>query len=94
MSKKNANAQQVRFKILQSLSWVPDSVMLPLQYWIKLKRWPDLKHPKRYTEKLQVYKMNYRNPVMTQCVDKYEVHSYVEGKGHWISDGVTSDKRS
>lgn len=81
MSKKNANAQQVRFKILQSLSWVPDSVMLPLQYWIKLKRWPDLKHPKRYTEKLQVYKMNYRNPVMTQCVDKYEVHSYVEGKG-------------
>lgn len=81
MNKKNVNAQQIRFKILQSLSWVPDSVMLPLQYWIKLKRWPDLKHPQRYTEKLQVYKMKYRNPVMTQCVDKYEVHNFVEGKG-------------
>lgn len=81
MSKKNKKQQQLRFKILQTLGWVPDSVMLPLQYWIKLKRWPNLKNPQRYTEKLQVYKMKYRNPLMTQCVDKYDVRGYVESKG-------------
>jgi hypothetical protein len=43
--------------------------------------WPDFKHPKRFTEKLQLYKMRYRNPVMHQCVDKYEVRKYVESKG-------------
>ena len=81
MSHKNDKSQQLRFKILQSLQWVPDEVMLPLQYWIKLKRWPDLKNPQRYTEKLQVYKMKYRNPVMAQCVDKYDVRGFVESKG-------------
>ncbi len=55
--------------------------MLPLQYWIKLRRWPNLKTPQRYTEKLQVYKMKYRNPDMSKCVDKYDVRGYVASKG-------------
>ena len=38
----------------------------------------NLKNPQRYTEKLQWYKMYYRDPVMKQCVDKYEVRKYVE----------------
>lgn len=42
--------------------------------------WPDLKHPLRFTEKIQVYKMKYRNTKMFQCVDKYEVRKYVESK--------------
>lgn len=73
--------QELRFKILQFLNWVPDSVMLRIQYRIKTGRWPNLKHPQRFTEKLQVYKMKYRNPLMHQCVDKYEVRKYVESKG-------------
>ena len=55
--------------------------MLRAQYRIKMGFWPDFKHPKRFTEKLQLYKMKYRNPVMHQCVDKYEVRKYVEKKG-------------
>lgn len=55
--------------------------MLRVQYRLKLGFWPDLKHPKRYTEKLQLYKMRYRNPILHQCVDKYEVRKYVESKG-------------
>jgi len=74
-------SQSTRFAVLNALSWVPDTIMLRVQYRMKLGRWPNLKHPKRYTEKLQLYKMKYRNPVMFQCVDKYEVHKYVEGKG-------------
>lgn len=79
--KKIIRSQQLRFKILHLLSWVPDSVMLRIQYRIKFGFWPDFKHPKRFTEKLQLYKMRYRNPIMSQCVDKYEVRKYVESKG-------------
>lgn len=79
--KKIIRSQQLRFKILRLLSWVPDSVMLPLQYKIKLRRWPNMKTPKRWTEKLQLYKMYYRNPALPRCVDKYEVRKYIEEKG-------------
>lgn len=79
--KKIFKNQNTRFAILKALSWVPDSVMLKLQYRIKLGRKCNLKNPKRWTEKLQVYKMYYRNPVMSQCVDKYEVRKFIESKG-------------
>ena len=79
--KKIIRSQKLRFRILGMLSWVPDSVMLRIQYRVKMGRWPDLKHPKRWTEKLQSYKMNYRNPLLGTCVDKYEVRKYIEEKG-------------
>lgn len=79
--KKIISNQSVRFKILNALRWVPDSIMLRIQYRIKFGFWPNFSHPKRYTEKIQLYKMKYRNPVMGQCVDKYEVRSYVDSKG-------------
>lgn len=79
--KKIFKSQQLRFTILRLLSWIPDSVMLRIQYRIKMGFWPNFKHPQRFTEKLQLYKMKYRNPVMHQCVDKYEVRKYVESKG-------------
>lgn len=79
--KRIIRQQEVRFKILRTLNWVPDIIMLRLQYRIKMGFWPNFKHPTRFTEKLQLYKMKYRNPVMHQCVDKYEVRKYVESKG-------------
>lgn len=79
--KKIFKSQSTRFAVLNALSWVPDCIMLRVQYRMKQGRWPNLKHPARYTEKLQLYKMKYRNPVMQQCVDKYEVRKYVESKG-------------
>lgn len=79
--KKFLGNQDLRFKILNSLSWVPDSIMLRVQYRIKMGFWPNFKNPQRYTEKIQLYKMKYRNPVMGQCVDKYDVRVFVEEKG-------------
>ena len=79
--KKIIKNQNTRFAILKALSWVPDSVMLKLQYRIKLGRNCNLKNPKRWTEKLQVYKMYYRNPELPRCVDKYDVRQFVESKG-------------
>lgn len=79
--KKIFRSQKLRFLILKSLSFIPDSVMLKWQYRIKMGTKLDLVNPKRFTEKLQWYKINYRNPLMTQCVDKYEVRKFIEAKG-------------
>lgn len=81
-------SQKLRFKILACLSFVPDSIMLRFQYYIKMGFSPNFKSPSRFTEKIQNYKMNYRNPLMLRCVDKYEVRQYVKDKGleHILND--------
>lgn len=73
--------QKTRFVILKLLSFLPDAIMLKWQYRIKMGRKLNLQNPCRYTEKLQWYKSYYRNPLMGQCVDKYEVRKYLESKG-------------
>ena len=55
--------------------------MLKIQYRLKLGRKLHLSAPNRYTEKLQWYKLYYRNPVMKKCVNKYTVREYVKSKG-------------
>ena len=74
-------SRKIRIKIMQFLSFVPDEFMLKLQYRIKTGRRLNLKNPQRFTEKLQWYKLNYRDPLMAQCADKYEVRKYVEKCG-------------
>ena len=79
--KKIFKSKKLRFKILSFLKFIPDRQMLTLQYFIKHHRILNLKNPKRYTEKIQWYKLYYRNPYMQQCADKYTVREYVKSKG-------------
>ncbi len=79
--KKIIKSRDIRLKILRLLSFVPDNPMLRIQYFVKTGRILHLKHPKRYTEKLQWYKLYYHNPLMVRCVDKYDVRSYVKRLG-------------
>ena len=74
-------SRDTRLKILKMLRFIPDSLMLKLQYRIKLGKKLNLKNPKRYTEKLQWYKLNYRDPLMAKCADKYAVRNYIESQG-------------
>ncbi len=74
-------SRDLRLKILDWLSWVPDSMMLRFQYYIQLGRRLNLKHPRRYTEKIQYYKIHYKNPLLIPCVDKYDVREYVRDCG-------------
>lgn len=74
-------SRKVRMWILSVLSWIPDTLMVRLQYKIHTGRTLDLKHPQRFTEKLQLYKLRYRNPLMLRCTDKYEVRKVVEEAG-------------
>lgn len=67
---------------MQLFSWVPDRVMLALQYRIKTGRTINWNNPERFTEKLQIYKMLSRsNTLMAQCADKADVRRFVSDKG-------------
>ena len=79
--KKILKSKKLRFRILSLLKFVPDKAMLKLQYRIKSGRKLNLENPKRYTEKIQWYKLYYRNPLMMQCADKYQVREYIKSKG-------------
>lgn len=79
--KKIIKSRRVRFAILNCLAFIPDKWMILLQYRIKLGFFPNLRNPQRFTEKLQCYKLFYRDPIMKQCVDKYDVRRYIESLG-------------
>ena len=79
--KKVFRGRQTRQRIMRFLSFIPDRYMIKVQYRIKLGRFPDLNSPRRYTEKIQLYKMFYRNPILPVLVDKYRVKKYLEEKG-------------
>jgi hypothetical protein len=70
--------KRIKYSIAKRLFFIPDALMLSLQYRLKTGRKLNLKDPERFTEKLQYYKMHYRNPDMTRCVDKYDVRSFVK----------------
>ncbi len=79
--KKLIEKRGTRVKILKLLSFIPDVPMLKFQYFVKTGRKLNLKHPVRFTEKLQWYKLYYHNPLMIECVDKFNVRAYVKSKG-------------
>ncbi len=74
--------RSLRIKLIQLFNFIPDVTMVRLQYLIKTGRILNLKHPKRFTEKLQYYKLFYRDQLMKQCTDKYDVRDYVAKKNY------------
>lgn len=50
-----------------------------LDYFFGMKKFPDLKHPKTFNEKLCWLKLHGKHPEYTRLVDKYEVKEYVAG---------------
>lgn len=60
---------------------LPDSIAVGLHSLFLIGRWPNISNPKRYTEKIQWYKLNYRDPLMTICADKYLAKDYLSQKG-------------
>jgi hypothetical protein len=56
---------------------IPDRLYIQLRYFMKFRRFCDLRDPKTYNEKLQWMKLNYRVPGEWMLVDKFEVKSHV-----------------
>ncbi len=79
--KKIIRNKNLRLKILETISVLPDDLIIKVQYRMKTGRKVNLENPERYTDKIQWYKLNYRTPLVTQCADKYAVREYVKSKG-------------
>lgn len=79
--KKIIKSRDARILILKLMGGIPDKTMVRLQYRIKTGRKLNLKKPQRYTEKLQWYKLYYRDALMSEVVDKYTVRKYIKKIG-------------
>jgi len=80
--KKLVRNQDIRFWLLRMVKAIPDKIIVKWQYKLKLGRRPNLMNPIRYTEKIQCYKLYYRNDFLTLCADKYRVREYLKSKGY------------
>ena len=58
-------------------NWYSDSTYLKLYYFFQMGEVLHLKHPRKYTEKIQWLKLHDRNPQYTKLVDKILVKDYV-----------------
>ncbi len=56
---------------------VPDKLYLKMKYLWKTGKRLNLESPSTYNEKLQWLKLNDRNPLYTELVDKYAVRKYI-----------------
>ena len=63
--------------LFHSHGFLSDELCIRMQYRLYVGRRLDLKHPKRYTEKLQWLKLYYHNPILPNLVDKITVKDYV-----------------
>ncbi len=67
--------------LLRSLLRIlPDETLVRLEFMYNHGKFPDLKNPKTFNEKIQWIKLYDRNPLMTLYADKYEVRKIVEKK--------------
>lgn len=56
---------------------LPDKWYIMLKFYKNFGRFPNLKNPITFNEKIQWLKLHDRNPLYTKLVDKYEVKKYV-----------------
>ena len=57
---------------------LPDKTYIRLKYFSHFKKFPNLKTPQTFSEKLQWLKLHEKNSFYTDLVDKYAVKQYVE----------------
>ena len=75
--KKIFRSKTFRLKLLKFLRFIPDSLMLRLEYRIKFRKKLNLKSPQTFNEKLQWLKLYNRKDIFTKMVDKHLVKEYV-----------------
>lgn len=62
------------------LDWLSDEDYIKVTYQLAFGRKLHLDDPKAFTEKINWYKLNYHDPLMRKCADKYDVREYVASK--------------
>ncbi|MBP5591660.1 glycosyl transferase [bacterium] len=75
--KKLLKNKELRLKILDSLKFIPDRIMVKAQFRLTMHKSLDLKNPETFNEKLNWLKLYDHNPDHIKLVDKYSVREYV-----------------
>lgn len=77
-----------RFRLARDIKKYSDEEAVKKLYYDKFKKNLNLINPQTFTEKLQWLKLNYSDPIMTTCADKYAVREYLEdlGYGHLLNE--------
>jgi len=76
-------------KIIKFLfKFLPVKLQVIIEYRYHCKRRLNFKRLERYSEKIQLYKLKYKNPILPIIVDKARVRDYVKDKGleHILND--------
>lgn len=73
--------EMLRAKGRRELRKYSDIEAINRLYHARAGRYPDLENPTLFSEKLQWIKLHHRDPLMTQCADKYGVRKYIEKQG-------------
>ena len=72
---------QIKYNAKLLLSYlISDEHYSKLMYAKRQNKWPNLKPPKTFNEKILWSKLNHREDIHTQCADKLLVRSYVKEK--------------
>lgn len=71
---ENSLIKRVSYKLFDLL---PDKLFIQLKFFKNFHRFPNLKNPQTFSEKIQWLKLYDRNPRYTNLVDKYEVKKIV-----------------
>lgn len=79
--RKFIKSRNLRMLILSGFQWMPDELIVRIQYYLQTGKRLRLKNPQYFNEKLQAYKLFYRDPVMLECTDKLKVREFVEDRG-------------
>ncbi|MBR4657466.1 MAG: glycosyl transferase [Oscillospiraceae bacterium] len=85
MTIKQIFPRKYRGKLMDALMFLPDKPYIRLFYYAATGKFPNLKNPKGYNEKLQWLKLHDRHPEYTTLADKLAVKDYIDerlGKGY------------
>lgn len=66
--------------LIKKLKFLPPPLYVKVYYQYYIGKKLDLENPREFNEKIQWLKVYYKDPRMTQLVDKYSVRSYVREK--------------
>ena len=86
----NEKYQKLKFDLVSQLSLISPEKVSRIRYKNVFGIEPDLENPKTFNEKLMWLKLNTyaKDPLVSQCSDKYAVREYVEqcGLGHTLNE--------
>lgn len=78
MLKKARELSRIFFNRIKPVSFIPDKIIILFDYLLYFGKFPDLKNPTTFDEKIQWLKLYGDLEDLHKFVDKYEVRSYVE----------------